>query len=116
MILGRQTNFSMERLIEELNHPTGATCSGLIVNELGIIRLTTASQVEKAETEKALRIFMNTCSGVDRFVAFSFLATLDDPEEETSASLAKFRANNENEGMLAFAEQSVETFKAKLVT
>ena len=104
----------MERLIEELNHPTGIACSGLIVNELGILRLTTGSVVEKAETEKVLRTLMNTCKGSDRFVAFSFLATLDDPEEETRTSLVQFRANGANEGMLAFAESHVEAFKKKL--
>jgi hypothetical protein len=107
----RQTEFSTDRLIEEINRPTGMVCSGLIVNELGVIRLTTTSASERAVTEKALRSVMDSSKDRDRFIAFSYLASCDDPEEETIASLARFRANDANKELLGYAEAKVLAFK-----
>lgn len=101
----RQTDLSLNQILDFLNNGGSSYPSCLLLNELGIICLN--EQDEDEAGEKYLLSLLDHEKNQKRAIAFCCLARVPEIKEKHSAMLDEFRTRPENEILLPFIDESL---------
>lgn len=97
-----QTGLRLQEVFQELEQSQSLLPRCLLLNEVGEFCHEGAK-----EAEAYLRQMLSEGDESERFIAYCYLSTVSDAEEETSAELEGFKENPDNADIVATAEDQL---------
>lgn len=105
----RQTDLSLNQILDLLNNGNGPYPSCLLLNELGVI-CRNKEDIEGLGEEYLLSAINSSHTGT-KAIAFCCLSLIPDIEERRAEEINDFKTNPENQELLPGIDQAIISFK-----
>lgn len=107
----RQTNWTLESIVKELNSSIPRPPRCFLINEIGGIF--EDKEGKAAEAESFLRELLNSVNPEDRIISYSYLST-NTVSAETLSALKEFKDNQQNQQIIKKAEIIIRHSRSRL--